>query len=129
MNDIEREGLLLDLEKEIEMKDRLILKSMWIFMISILVLSITSMFIVIYTIPGSAFSWIWLIINAIFLFAISAFAVHLEDSAGYYECSKCGHRFKTSTKSAILAQHLGTTRRFKCPKCSDKCWCRKTLTK
>ena len=53
----------------------------------------------------------------------------LDKDAGVYECRHCGERFVPTMKEYILAPHTITTRRFKCPKCGKKSYCKKRLSK
>lgn len=58
-----------------------------------------------------------------------AFALKIEQTAGYYECGKCGHRYVPTYKSVFLAAHVNRTRHMRCPKCGKKSWQKKVLTK
>ena len=60
---------------------------------------------------------------------VAVFALRIEQSAGYYECAECGHRYVPSLKNVILAQHMGRTRLMKCPICGKKSWQKKVLRK
>ena len=57
------------------------------------------------------------------------FALRIEQTAGYYECAKCHHRYVPSYKSVLMAPHMGRTRRMKCPQCQKRSWQKKTVTK
>lgn len=57
------------------------------------------------------------------------YALKIEQTAGYYECAECGHRYVPTFKSVLWAQHIGRTRKLKCPKCGKKSWNKKVLTK
>ena len=76
--------------------------------------------------------WIRLII-IIFgaaLFAVSMYyAIKLEREVGYYECPDCGHRYVPEYAAFIMAQHMGRTRKMKCPQCGRRNWQKKVLTK
>ena len=56
-----------------------------------------------------------------------AFALRIEQVAGYYECRKCGHRYVPSYKAVSLAMHTGRMRYMKCPKCGKKSWQKKVI--
>ena len=58
-----------------------------------------------------------------------AIACVLEKDAGVYECKHCGERFVPTMKAYILAPHLLTSRKLKCPKCGRKSYCKKRLSK
>ena len=57
------------------------------------------------------------------------FMIKIEQTAGYYECAKCGHRYVPKYKSVFMAMHMGRTRYMKCPKCNEKSWQKKVLSK
>lgn len=56
-----------------------------------------------------------------------AFALRIEQVAGYYECRECGHRYVPTYKSVNLAMHMGRTRYMECPKCGKKSWQKKVI--
>ena len=57
------------------------------------------------------------------------FAIKIEQTAGYYECGKCGHRYVPTFKAVMLAPHMGRTRQLRCPECGKKSWQRKRISK
>lgn len=57
------------------------------------------------------------------------FLIKIEQTAGYYECAECGHRYVPSFKSVFMAAHMGRTRRMRCPNCGKKSWQKKVLSK
>ena len=57
-----------------------------------------------------------------------AFALRIEQVAGYYECRICGHRYVPSYKAVSLAMHTGRMRYLKCPKCGKKSWQKKVIS-
>ena len=66
-------------------------------------------------------------------FAISmvgiCYALKIEQTAGYYECAKCGHRYVPTYKSVFMAAHVNRTRYMRCPACGERSWQKKVLTK
>ena len=56
-----------------------------------------------------------------------AFALVIEQTAGYYKCSKCGHCYVPTYGSVLWAMHYGRTRHMKCPKCHRRSWHKKVL--
>ncbi|MBQ9162984.1 MAG: helix-turn-helix transcriptional regulator [Clostridia bacterium] len=58
-----------------------------------------------------------------------AFALRIEQTAGYYQCRKCGHRYVPSYKSVFWAMHAGRTRYMKCPECHKHSWQKKVISK
>ncbi len=63
-----------------------------------------------------------------FLIALP-FLIKIEQTAGYYACAKCGHRYVPEFKSVFWSAHMGRTRHMRCPKCGEKSWQKKVLTK
>ena len=57
------------------------------------------------------------------------FGLKIEQTAGYYECAKCHHKYIPTYSSVFLAMHMGRTRYMKCPKCNKSSWNKKVLTK
>ena len=63
------------------------------------------------------------------LLIATPFMLKIEQTAGYYECKECGHRYVPSYKSVFLAMHMGRTRYMKCPKCQKRSWQKKVINK
>ncbi len=57
------------------------------------------------------------------------FAIRIEQTAGYYECQHCHHKYVPTFKSTFLAMHIGRTRYMKCPECKKRSWNKKVLSK
>ena len=57
------------------------------------------------------------------------FALKIEQTAGYYECEKCHHKYIPTYSSVFWAMHMGRTRYMKCPKCNQRSWNKKVLSK
>ena len=57
------------------------------------------------------------------------FALRIEQTAGYYECAKCRHRYVPTFSSVLWAIHIGRTRYMKCPKCGKISWQKKVISK
>ena len=63
------------------------------------------------------------------LFIATPFMIKIEQTAGYYECAECGHRYVPTYKSVFFSAHMHTTRYMCCPKCNRRSWQKKVLTK
>ncbi len=73
---------------------------------------------------------ICLIVVGFVVFAIGiAYAVKIEQSAGYYKCAECGHKYVPAFSSVLWSMHMGRTRYMKCPKCGKKSWQKKVISK
>lgn len=57
------------------------------------------------------------------------FAIRIEQTAGYYECQKCHHKYVPTYSSVLWAMHINRTRYMKCPKCNKKSWQKKVISK
>lgn len=57
------------------------------------------------------------------------FMLKIEQTAGYYECAECGHRYVPGYKSVFMSAHMGRTRYMRCPRCGRRSWQKKVLTK
>ena len=64
--------------------------------------------------------------SIIFAYGISN-AVKIEQVAGYYECKECNHKYVPTYNAVLFAQHIGRTRKMRCPKCGKKTWQKKVL--
>ena len=73
---------------------------------------------------------ITLIINGSIPFIIMIlFAIRIEQTAGYYECQKCHHRYIPIYSSVLWAMHINRTRYMKCQKCNQRSWQKKVISK
>lgn len=57
------------------------------------------------------------------------FAILIEQTAGYYECKKCHHKYVPTYNSVLWSMHFGRTRYMKCPKCEKRSWQKKRISK
>ena len=120
---------LLEMTKLKEVKDRQLLSlEIFIGVISSIIL-VGSVLLVgwleLYKLPTA----IIITISSI-LFAIGmGLALRIEQTAGYYECKDCHHKYVPTYQSVFWAQHINRTRKMKCPKCNKKTWHKKVITK
>ncbi len=57
------------------------------------------------------------------------FAIKIEQTAGYYECKHCKHKYVPTINAMYAAPHIGRTRYMRCPECGKKSWQKKVLRK
>lgn len=57
------------------------------------------------------------------------FGIRIEQVAGYYECQKCHHKYIPTYSSVMWAMHINRTRYMKCPKCNERSWHKKVISK
>lgn len=65
----------------------------------------------------------------VIILTVALIAVGIEQTADYYECQNCHHRYVPTYWQTILAMHRGRTRYMKCPECGKRSWQKKSLTK
>ena len=120
---------LIDMVRQKEASDKRLLKMEIVIGVLISIVFFTLIFIASFVEMGD---WlrITLIITGFIPFIIMIpFAIRIEQTAGYYECQKCHHKYVPKYSQVYFAMHSGTTRYMKCPKCNKKSWQRKTLSK
>ncbi|MBQ7761272.1 MAG: helix-turn-helix transcriptional regulator [Clostridia bacterium] len=69
------------------------------------------------------------VIGSVPILLATPFMLKIEQTAGYYECAKCGNKYVPTYKSVFLSMHMGRTRYMKCPKCKQKSWNKKVISK
>ena len=128
-NEKKTNELLIELAKQEEHKNKILMANMWV-----LFISSTLFYIAIMLISAIAFGegfvyGIIVVLSTLVFVCIAFYALKLEVDAGYYECKNCHHRFIPSYKEVLIAPHMSTTRHLKCPECNKKTWAKKVLTK
>ena len=120
---------LLEMKKQKEETDKEMLRLEivigYISSITFLILVFLASFVEMYSVIR-----ILLIIGGSIVFAVGVInAIKIEQTAGYYECDKCHYKYIPTYKSVLFAMHYGRTRYMRCPKCNEKSWNKKVLTK
>ena len=73
---------------------------------------------------------IFLILVGFMPFVVAVpFMIKIEQTAGYYQCAECKHKYVPTYSSVLWAMHMGRTRYMKCPKCNKKSWQKKVISK
>ena len=123
------ESNLIEIIKEKELADkRLLSLEIVIGILSSLILF--SLVFVASFVPMADWLRILLIVLGLIPFMIGiAFAIKVEQVAGYYECAKCHHKYIPTYSSVLWSMHINRTRYMKCPKCNEKSWQKKVLHK
>lgn len=77
-------------------------------------------------------NWIKILLIAFGIITF-AFGMHncmkIEQTAGYYECAKCHHKYVPTYSSVLWSIHINRTRYMKCPKCNRRSWQKKVINK
>ena len=128
-NPQQNQQLLLELSKDLEQKNKTIWTAMWLIMSMSIVFLITGLLLSALVIHKGPWQLVG-ILGSVLCFLPSCFyALKLEVSVGAYKCKECGQEIIPTYKEALNAQHMGTTRRLKCPNCNKRTWCKKVLQK
>ena len=126
----EMEKKLLEMVRQKEEKDRMLLKAELIVgIVSFIPLMIATIFV---AYNQSLAEWIrgLIVLASLIPFLIAVpFLIKIEQKAGYYKCDECGHCYVPTFKSVVMAPHMGRTRKMICPNCGKKSWQKKVLTK
>ena len=124
------EEVLIEMVKEKEERDRMLLRAEIIAGIcSLLPLLIATIFV---AYNEQIAEWIRAVIvgaSIIPFLIVVPFLLKIEQKAGYYKCAECGHCYVPTFSSVLWAPHMARTRRMKCPKCGKKSWQKKVLNK
>ena len=123
------EELLIEMAKQEEKNNKRIMRDMWVLLITAAVFYIGILTLGAITLGESTTFGIITVVATIILVSVCFYALKLEVDAGYYECSKCHHRFKPTYFKALYAPHFSTTRFLKCPNCGKRSWSKKVMTK
>ena len=123
------EELLLEMAKQKEESDkRLLFSEILVGVLCIIVM--LALTVIASVCPMEEWLRITLILIGLFPFLVACpFMLKIEQTAGYYECKECKHRYVPSYKSVFIAPHVNRTRYMKCPECGKKSWQKKVLTK
>ncbi len=123
---------LLEMVRQKEEKDRQLLKT------EIVIGVVSVLFLLAMVTVGAFFmklgqpKWVFFLLFGIgivqFLICMT-FALRIEQTAGYYECAECGHRYMPSFAAVTFAMHMNRTRYLKCPACGKRSWQKKVLSK
>lgn len=120
---------LLDLARQKEEKDRQMLRLEVVIGYTATVSFLTLVFVASFVEMPSWLRVLLIVIGSV-MFAVGiGNAVKIEQTAGYYECPNCGHRYVPSYNSVFWAMHIWRTRKMTCPECGERGWHKKVLTK
>ena len=125
----ESEKLLIEMIKQKEESDKHLLS------LEILIGTFSIIILLGFTFTASFFQmedWlriVFIVLGFVIGFVGIMFALRIEQTAGYYACAKCGHKYIPTYTSVFVAMHLGRTRYMRCPECGKRGWHKKVLRK
>lgn len=124
------EAAMLQMKKNEEQKNRMLLKMEWVIGGSALFTLAFALCIASLTEGLSDTAKGVIIILGFVQFLICMFfGLKIETDAGYYKCDECGHTYVPKYKDVFLAMHIGRTRKMTCPCCGKKSWQKKIVIK
>ena len=123
------EQLLLNMAKEIDQKNKIIWKSMWVIMDVSIIALISGLFLTALFIPEGVWQLVAIIVLCVVFLIPCFYALKLEVSVGCYKCKHCGCEIVPTYNEVLWAMHRGTTRYLKCPDCHKRSWCKKVIKK
>ena len=125
----ETEKLLIEMVKQKEESDRRLLTLEWVIGILSLIILFVPIFFAAYFPMEDWLRTVILFSGFIPALIGLAFAMKIEQTAGYYECRLCGHKYVPTIGAMYSAPHMGRTRYMKCPECRKKSWQKKVISK
>ena len=125
----ELENNLLEMVKQKEQADKRLLSLEIVIGVLLLILMLALTAVASF-VPMAEWLRILLILIGFFPILIATpFMLKIEQTAGYYECAKCHHRYVPTFSSVLWAAHVNRTRYMRCPKCNQRSWNKKVLRK
>ena len=125
----ELENNLLEIVKEKERADRRLLRIETVMGFVSIALMLALCVFAAYAPIEDWMRIVLIIIGFIPVLVLTPFMIRIEQIAGYYECKKCGHRHIPKYSSFFASMHRGRTRYMKCPKCHERSWQKKVISK
>ena len=126
---VKMEQNLLEIVKQKENADKRLL-SMEIFIGVLVTAVLLALVFAASFVPMENWLRVLLILAGIVTFMVGiSYALKIEQVAGYYACAKCGHRYIPTYGSVFFAMHINRTRYMRCPKCHERSWQKKVISK
>lgn len=125
----ELENNLLEIVKEKERADRRLLRIETVMGLVSVALMLALCVLAAYAPIEDWMRIVLIIIGFVPVLVLTPFMIRIEQIAGYYECKKCGHRHIPKYSSVFASMHRGRTRYMKCPKCHERSWQKKVISK
>ena len=124
------EKQLLEAVKQKEQADKRLLALEWVVGILSIIVLIVPVIIAAYAENMAEWQRVLLVFAGFIPCAVGlVYAIKIEQVAGYYHCKCCGHKYVPTMRDVMMSMHMGRTRYMKCPKCSQKSWQKKVISK
>lgn len=125
----EMEKNLLEMVKQKEEADKRLLRVEIVMGVSLVFIMLVLCMVAAYVQMPDWLRIILIIVGLAPIVIATPFMIMIEQTAGYYECKNCHHRYVPEYRSVFMAPHLGRTRHMRCPKCHKKTWQKKVISK
>ena len=126
---VKAEENLLEMKKQKEEADKKLLKLEWVIGYISSITFLVMIFVASYIQMPNLVRY-FMIIFASIVFAVGmSNCLKIEQTAGYYECAKCHHKYVPTYSQVFGAMHFGRTRYMKCPECGKRSWNKKVISK
>lgn len=120
---------LLEMAKKEEMQNKKLMMYENVIGFGSTISFLTLIFVASFLIENNIARILLFILAFVLLIIGVSFALKIETETGYYECQKCHNKYVPKYSKVYFAMYFGTTRYMKCPKCNEKSWQRKVLSK
>ena len=120
---------LLTMKREIEDKNRQMLRTEYWIAFPAIIAGLVMVFVASFIEMPTLVRIVLIAFALVIIFVVAFIAVGIEQKAGYYECQHCHHRYVPTYWRVNLAVHLGRTRYMKCPECGKRSWQKKVLSR
>ena len=128
-NEKRLEDNLLEMKRLKEARDKELLNLEILIGLTVSIVFIGSIMMASYVEMESWLRILIIIVSSIIFIVGVCNAIKIEQTAGYYECNKCHHKYIPTYNSVFFAMHRGRSRYMKCPKCNKRSWNNKVITK
>ena len=112
-----------------ETKNIKIITKLYISMIAVFIVYIAVIFLSVYAFGEGNLLGFITVISTIMVIIVAFYGLKIELETGYYECRNCHEKYVPSYYEGLIAPHMGTTRYMRCPKCNEKTWSKKVMSK
>ena len=125
----ELENNLLEIAKQKEQADKRLLSLELVIGVLLVIIMLTLTMVASFVQMADWLRPLLILIGFIPLVIAIPFMIKIEQTAGYYACARCGHRYVPTFGSVFMSMHIHTTRYMRCPKCNRWSWQKKVLRK
>ena len=127
--DKKAEENLLEMTKLKERQDKILLNLEIFIGVMVSIIFITCVFIASFVDMKYYFRILLIVAGAVPFIIGIGYAIKIEQFAGYYECQDCHYKYIPTYKSVLFAPHIGRSRKMRCPKCGNKNYHKKIISK